>query len=235
VLDVGVSSDQLETAERGFSFQLPGPLDMRMERRGPTAAAVVNAFDERALARVIAVLGEEKRSRAVAAAIVAARAAGPIESTRQLAEIAARAVGGRRGDPIHPATRTFQALRIFVNRELDELAEALAASERILAEGGRLVVVAFHSLEDRIVKRFLADRSATRSGGSRHHPETDVAAPTFKLLTRGAVPPQPAEAATNPRARSARLRAASRTGAAPRPLDKASLGVPELPSLPAAA
>jgi 16S rRNA (cytosine1402-N4)-methyltransferase len=234
VLDVGVSSDQLETAERGFSFQLPGPLDMRMGRAGPTAADVVNAFDERNLARVIAVLGEEKRARAVAVAIVAARSKRPIESTRELAEIAAGAVGRRQGDAIHPATRTFQALRIFVNRELDELAEGLSASERILAEGGRLVVIAFHSLEDRIVKRFLAERSAVRSAGSRHLPEAEKVDPTFVLLTR-AVSPSGAEAAANPRARSARLRAARRTAAGPRPLDKAALGVPDLPSLPAAA
>jgi 16S rRNA (cytosine1402-N4)-methyltransferase len=231
VLDVGVSSYQIDTAERGFSFQQSGPLDMRMAASGPTAGDVVNAYDEHALARVIAVLGEEKRARAVASAIVKARAAGPIKTTTELAEIASRAVGGRRGDPIHPATRTFQALRIFVNRELDELAEALAASERILAEGGRLVVVAFHSLEDRIVKRFLADRSALRGGGSRHQPEAELAAPTFTLLTRSGVTPGAAEVAENPRARSARLRAARRTGAPARALAKSDLGVPDLPSL----
>jgi 16S rRNA (cytosine1402-N4)-methyltransferase len=230
VLDVGVSSYQLETADRGFSFQLAGPLDMRMGADGPTAGDVVNAFDERSLARVIAVLGEEKRARTVASAIVKARANAPIETTRDLAEIASRALGGRRGDPIHPATRTFQALRIVVNRELDELAEALAASERILAEGGRLVVVAFHSLEDRIVKRFLADRSATRSGGSRHHPEAAIPEPTFTLLSRAAVTPGATEVSANPRARSARLRAARRTGAPARPLAKGDLGVPDLPA-----
>jgi 16S rRNA (cytosine1402-N4)-methyltransferase len=231
VLDVGVSSDQIDTAGRGFSFMQAGPLDMRMGADGPTAGDIVNAFDERDLARVIAVLGDEKRARSVASAIVRARAQRPLESTRDLADIVSRAVGGRRGDAIHPATRTFQALRIFVNRELDELAEALAASERILGEGGRLVVVAFHSLEDRIVKRFLADRSAARSGGSRHTPEREIAAPTFGLLARSGVEAGEAEVAANPRSRSARLRAARRTAAPPRPLDKAALGVPELPSL----
>jgi 16S rRNA (cytosine1402-N4)-methyltransferase len=231
VLDVGVSSDQLDTPGRGFSFRAAGPLDMRMGHDGPTAGEVVNTMEEKALAKVIAVLGEEKRARRVAAAIVKARDARPLEDTLDLADIVAGAVGGRGKDSIHPATRTFQALRIFVNRELDELAGALAASERILAEGGRLVVVAFHSLEDRIVKRFLADRSATRAGGSRHQPEGAVAEPTFALITRGAVTPGAEEAAANPRARSARLRAARRTAAPPRPLDPVAIGVPELPAI----
>jgi len=231
VLDVGVSSDQLESAERGFSFTHPGPLDMRMGPDGADAGDVVNGLDERALARVIAVLGEEKRARAVAAAIVKARSGQPLQSTRELAETVARAVGGRRGDAIHPATRTFQALRIFVNRELDELAEALAASERILRADGRLVVVAFHSLEDRIVKRFFAERSATKSGSSRHHPDKAMAEPTFAVVTRGGIAPIAAEIANNPRARSARLRAGRRTAAPPRTLDKTALGVPELPAL----
>jgi 16S rRNA (cytosine1402-N4)-methyltransferase len=229
VLDVGVSSMQIDTPGRGFSFQKDGPLDMRMGASGPTAADVVNTMDPAALTRVIAVLGEEKRARTVAAAIVRARAVQPLSGTIELAEIVAKAIGRRPSDPIHPATRTFQALRIFVNRELDELAEALAASERILGEGGRLVVVAFHSLEDRIVKRFLADRTAVRSGGSRHAPERSVALPTFELLTRGVVAPAESEIRRNPRARSARLRAARRTAIAPRPLDAAAIGVPELP------
>jgi 16S rRNA (cytosine1402-N4)-methyltransferase len=229
VLDVGVSSMQLDEAGRGFSFREEGPLDMRMGGSDATAADVVNAMEERDLARVIAVLGEEKRARSVASAIARARAERKLTGTVELAEIVARAVGRRPADTIHPATRTFQALRIFVNRELEELAEALAASERILIEGGRLVVVAFHSLEDRIVKRFLADRSATRTGGSRHRPERDLALPTFELLTRGAVTPGEDEIRLNPRARSARLRAARRTGASPRPLDKDAIGVPVLP------
>jgi 16S rRNA (cytosine1402-N4)-methyltransferase len=229
VLDVGVSSMQIDTPGRGFSFQKDGPLDMRMGASGPTAADVVNTMDPAALTRVIAVLGEEKRARTVAAAIVRARAVQPLSGTIELAEIVAKAIGRRPSDPIHPATRTFQALRIFVIRELDELAEALAASERILGEGGRLVVVAFHSLEDRIVKRFLADRTAVRSGGSRHAPERSVALPTFELLTRGVVAPAESEIRRNPRARSARLRAARRTAIAPRALDAAAIGVPELP------
>jgi 16S rRNA (cytosine1402-N4)-methyltransferase len=228
VLDVGVSSMQLDEPERGFSFRLDGPLDMRMGSGGPTAADVVNGMERGALARVIAVLGEEKRARSVTAAIDRARQAKPIASTLELADIVADAVG-RGGDKIHPATRTFQALRIFVNRELDELAEALVASERVLGEGGRLVVVSFHSLEDRIVKRFLAERSASKGSGSRHRPEEVAAAPTFELLTRSAIFPSDDEIRVNPRARSARLRAARRTGAPARALDKETLGLPDLP------
>jgi 16S rRNA (cytosine1402-N4)-methyltransferase len=233
VFDIGVSSMQLDDPARGFSFRGEGPLDMRMGGEGPSAADVVNAMEARALARVIAVLGEEKRARSVASAIAAARKRGPITSTLELAEIVAKAVGRRTRDPIHPATRTFQALRIFVNRELDELADGLAASERILSEGGRLVVVSFHSLEDRIVKRFLADRAAKRSGGSRHQPELKVATPTFSLLTAKPVTPDEAEIRTNPRARSARLRAALRTAAPPRVLDRIEVGVPSLPEFAA--
>jgi 16S rRNA (cytosine1402-N4)-methyltransferase len=229
VLDVGVSSMQLDTPERGFSFRADGPLDMRMGDAGPTAAEIVNRMEKGELARVIAVLGEEKKARLVAAAIDRARAAAPIGTTLELADIVRSAIGRGGADRIHPATRTFQALRIFVNRELEELAEALAASERILGEGGRLVVVSFHSLEDRIVKRFLADRSATRSGSSRHAPEADVAPATFELMTRNPVEPGADEVASNPRARSARLRAASRTSAPPRPLDMAAIGVPPMP------
>jgi 16S rRNA (cytosine1402-N4)-methyltransferase len=229
VLDVGVSSMQIDDPARGFSFRNDGPLDMRMGADGPTAADIVNGMEQRELARVIAVLGEEKRARAVASAIVAARARQNLTRTVELAEIVAGAVGRRGADVIHPATRTFQALRIFVNRELDELVEALAASERVLDEGGRLVVVAFHSLEDRIVKRFLAERSAVRPGGSRHAPERVLAPPTFELLTHGAVAPSENEIAANPRARSARLRAARRTGAEARPVDGNSIGLPALP------
>jgi 16S rRNA (cytosine1402-N4)-methyltransferase len=229
ILDIGVSSMQLDDPARGFSFRADGPLDMRMSGEGPTAAEIVNGLDQAALARVIAVLGEEKKARQVASAIVRARGTRPLRSTLDLAEIVARAVGRRPTDTIHPATRTFQALRIFVNRELEELAEALAASERVLADGGRLVVVAFHSLEDRIVKRFLADRSATHAGGSRHAPEAILPEPTFSLLVRGAVEPGEAEARANPRARSAKLRAARRTAAPARPVDFAVLGVPDLP------
>jgi 16S rRNA (cytosine1402-N4)-methyltransferase len=233
VLDIGVSSMQLDEAERGFSFRNEGPLDMRMGASGPTAADVVNRMEPADLARVIAVLGEEKKARAVAVAIDRARRSRPLATTTELAEIVARAIGGRRDQPIHPATRTFQALRIFVNRELDELAEALAASERILGVGGRLVVVSFHSLEDRIVKRFLADRSATRAGGSRHLPDIALLPPSFDLLTRGALGARESEVSGNPRARSARLRAARRTAAPARSLDMGALGVPALPELEA--
>jgi 16S rRNA (cytosine1402-N4)-methyltransferase len=229
VLDVGVSSMQLDKAARGFSFRADGPLDMRMGAEGPSAADVVNRLAPADLARIIAVLGEEKRARAVARAIAAAREKAPITSTLELARIVAGAVG-RTTPGIDPATRTFQALRIFVNRELDELAAALGASERLLGEGGRLVVVAFHSLEDRIVKRFLADRSATLPGGSRHAPERAVPPPTFELMTPAPVSPSETEIAGNPRARSAKLRAARRTGFASRPVDAASIGVPLLPS-----
>jgi 16S rRNA (cytosine1402-N4)-methyltransferase len=211
VLDLGVSSMQLDVAARGFSFRLEGPLDMRMGRSGPSAADVVAQASERDLAAIISALGEERHSRAVARAIVIGRQKAPIRTTGALADIVARAVRGRPG-PIHPATRTFQALRIFVNEELDELAQALAAAERILHTGGRLVVVAFHSLEDRIVKTFLAERSG-RAAVSRHRPEARGPQPTFTLLTRKAVQPGEAEIARNPRARSARLRAALRTGA----------------------
>jgi 16S rRNA (cytosine1402-N4)-methyltransferase len=208
VLDLGVSSMQLDQAERGFSFRLDGPLDMRMGGSGPSAADVVALASERDLANIIFALGEERHSRAVARALVAARAQTPIITTRALADIVARVVRTRAGD-IHPATRVFQALRIFVNDELGELAAALAAAERILKPGGRLVVVAFHSLEDRIVKTFLSDRGRTHAG-SRHRPELTAAAPTFHIVTRRPVVADDAEIAANPRARSAKLRAAER-------------------------
>jgi 16S rRNA (cytosine1402-N4)-methyltransferase len=202
---------------------------MRVGAEGPTAADIVNGMERGDLARVIAILGEEKKARLVAAAIDRARSGGPIATTTELAEIVSKAIGRGGADKIHPATRTFQALRIFVNRELEELAAALAASERILGAGGRLVVVSFHSLEDRIVKRFLADRSAEKSSGSRHQPEAIVAPPTFELLVRSGVEASEREVRANPRARSARLRAARRTSAPARPLDQAAIGVPALP------
>jgi 16S rRNA (cytosine1402-N4)-methyltransferase len=212
VLDLGVSSMQLDEAERGFSFRFDGPLDMRMGTSGASAADVVALASERDLADIIFRLGEERHSRAVARAIVATRRETPIRTTRALADIVSRVVRVRPGD-IHPATRTFQALRIFVNDELDELAMALTAAERILKPGGRLVVVAFHSLEDRIVKTFLAERGRVQAG-SRHMPEVAAASPTFQLLTRKPVVADEAEVAQNPRARSAKLRAAERTDAA---------------------
>jgi 16S rRNA (cytosine1402-N4)-methyltransferase len=209
VMDVGVSSMQLDRAERGFSFRFDGPLDMRMGQQGPTAADVVARVSETDLANIIYIFGEERNSRRIARAIVEARKEAPVATTRALAELVARVVRSKPNE-IHPATRTFQALRIFVNEELDELHEALSAAERVLKPGGRLVVVSFHSLEDRIVKNFLSLRGKA-SAGSRHMPEVVQAAPSFEILTRRPVIPGEAEIAANPRARSAKLRAAQRT------------------------
>jgi 16S rRNA (cytosine1402-N4)-methyltransferase len=228
VLDLGVSSMQLDSGERGFSFRHDGPLDMRMSNEGASAADVVNAASERDLAGIIFTLGEERHSRAIARAIVNARIIAPIATTHELAQVVATIVRPRAGD-IHPATRTFQALRIFVNDELGELVSALQAAERILKPGGRLVVVSFHSLEDRIVKTFLVNRSDTR-GGSRHAPEVRRQPPTFQVLTKRPVMPDDDEVARNPRARSARLRAAERTDAAARRGEPVGL-LPHLPAL----
>jgi 16S rRNA (cytosine1402-N4)-methyltransferase len=226
LLDLGVSSMQIDQAARGFSFRRNGPLDMRMGSDGPSAADVVARASPRDLAAIIATLGEERHARAVARAIVAARAAGPVQTTGALAEIVARVVRGPRD--IHPATRTFQALRMFVNEELAELSAALAAAERVLAPGGRLAVIAFHSLEDRLVKTFLAARGRPPRG-SRHRPEVAAPAQSFRLLTPRPVTPDAAEVAANPRARSAKLRAAERTDAAP------LAQLPPLPRLPSLA
>jgi 16S rRNA (cytosine1402-N4)-methyltransferase len=227
LLDVGVSSMQLDEAERGFSFRNDGPLDMRMGKSGPTAADVIAAASERDLSIIIATLGEERFARLVARAIVKAREAAPIETTRQLADIVGRVVHAKPGD-IHPATRTFQALRIFVNDELGELAQALSAAERILTPGGRLVVIAFHSLEDRIVKTFLGDRSGGRRG-SRHLPDVPEIPASFRTLTKRPIVADEAETAENPRARSAKLRAAERSDA------PALAAIAELPRVPALA
>jgi 16S rRNA (cytosine1402-N4)-methyltransferase len=228
--DLGVSSMQLDDAGRGFSFQADGPLDMRMSQAGPSAADVVNSLAERDLAQVIAVLGEERRARAIARAIVAARDKRSIERTGQLADIVSGVLGRRHNEPKHPATRTFQALRLFVNGEMDELLRGLFAAERLLGEGGRLVVVTFHSLEDRVVKRFLASRSGKTARPSRHAPAQihEQRPPSFRLLHRRAVSPSKDEVRRNPRARSARLRAGERTGAAPFPSEMEGLGVPKL-------
>ena len=229
VLDLGVSSMQLDTADRGFSFRLDGPLDMRMSGDGANAADIVNSASERDLADIIFTLGEERHSRAVARAIVKARQDAPIATTRALAETVGSVVRSRPNE-IHPATRTFQALRIYVNDELGELAAAIQAAERIVKAGGRLVAVSFHSLEDRIVKVFLADRAQTR-GGSRHAPEVSRAAPTFRTLTKRPIVADEDEIARNPRARSAKLRAAERAEGAAR------VGLPSglVPSLPSVA
>ncbi len=207
VLDLGVSSFQLDEAARGFSFRSDGPLDMRMDRAGPSAADFVNAASEAELGAVIAEFGEERHARRVARAIIAAR---PLSRTGELAEVVARAMGPAAARlRIHPATRTFQALRLYVNDELGELERGLEAAERVLRPRGRLAVVSFHSLEDRMVKRFLAARCGRVPSGSRHAPQLRAADPTFRLLP--ARVPGEAEIARNPRSRSARLRAAERT------------------------
>jgi 16S rRNA (cytosine1402-N4)-methyltransferase len=228
VFDLGVSSMQLDDAARGFSFRHDGPLDMRMGHDGSTVADVLMTAGERDLARIIATLGEERHARAIARAVVRARSAAPIRSTRALAEAIAAVVHARPGR-IHPATRTFQALRIFINDELPELVAGLAAAEHILKPGGRLVVVAFHSLEDRIVKSFLAER-AKPAGSSRHLPQPRAASPSFKLIVKHPMVPEEAEVVANPRARSAKLRAAERTDAPPLPAGLAGM-LPRLPSL----
>jgi len=209
-LDIGVSSMQLDRAERGFSFQADGPLDMRMEQAGESAADFVNGASEGEIADVIFHLGEEPKARRIARAIVAAR---PIARTAELAAIVRRATGHKPHDKKDPATRTFQALRIHLNRELDELEDGLAAAERVLRPGGRLAVVTFHSLEDRLVKRFLRARSGTNPQGSRHLPgRADGPAPSFERVARP-VRAGEDELARNPRARSATLRVAHRTSA----------------------
>jgi 16S rRNA (cytosine1402-N4)-methyltransferase len=218
VLDIGVSSMQLGDPARGFSFMADGPLDMRMSRTGPTAAEVVNHYEQAELARIIASYGEERRARAIARAIVAARQEAPITTTAELVALIERVMGRPRPDMIHPATRTFQALRIHVNDELGELERALEASEALLNPGGRLVIVAFHSLEDRIVKRFLTERTGRAARPSRHAPMSGPGpSPTFEPLAKGALRPTQDECEANPRARSARLRAAIRTAAPARP------------------
>jgi 16S rRNA (cytosine1402-N4)-methyltransferase len=213
-LDLGVSSMQLDEAERGFSFMRDGPLNMRMAAEGPTAADVVNQTPTSELARIFRVFGEEPQGRRIAAAIDRRRTEQPFTRTLDLAEFVERALGGRRGAKVHPATRVFQALRIAVNAELEELEAGLVAAERVLKAGGRLAVVTFHSLEDRIVKAFLAERAGRTPGVSRHvPPPAKGPAPSFELLFNGVKTPGAAEVAANPRARSAKLRAATRTAA----------------------
>jgi 16S rRNA (cytosine1402-N4)-methyltransferase len=212
-LDLGVSSPQLDDPRRGFSFRGDGPLDMRMGRDGASAADLVNSLSESALANLIYIYGEERFARRVARAIVAARREGPLTRTAELARVIRTVVPTTGG--IDPATRTFQALRMEVNDELGELERALLAAERLLAPGGRLAIVSFHSLEDRKVKEFLRERSANAPRGSRHRPPRPAPAPSFRLISGKPVTPSAAEIAHNPRARSARLRAAERTAAPP--------------------
>ncbi|MEO8812271.1 MAG: 16S rRNA (cytosine(1402)-N(4))-methyltransferase RsmH [Caulobacteraceae bacterium] len=214
--DIGVSSMQMDEAARGFSLMRDGPLDMRMGAGGPTAADIVNGADQAELSRIFHLYGEERAARRIAGFIVRRRQNEPFARTLDLAAVVETALGGRRGAKIHPATRVFQALRIVVNQELTELEAGLAAAEICLKAGGRLAVVSFHSLEDRIVKTFLGARAGREGEGSRHAPpKVSGPAPSFALLHNGARAPSAAEIAANPRARSARLRAAVRTGAAP--------------------
>jgi 16S rRNA (cytosine1402-N4)-methyltransferase len=229
-LDIGVSSMQIDDAARGFSFAKDGPLDMRMERSGPTAADVVNQAETEHLTRIIGVLGEERKARAIAKAIVKARDVEPILTTQALVRAVERATGRQRPqDRIHPATRTFQALRIYVNRELDELARALSAAERLLKPGGRLAVVTFHSLEDRIVKRFFAERSGKLPAASRHMPGREEGIDArFTPVFRGHREASEIETMQNPRARSAKLRAGERTSAPSLPLDLDEIAVPQI-------
>ena len=213
-LDLGVSSMQLDQAERGFSFMRDGPLDMRMSGEGPSAADLVNTSEPSELSRIFFVYGEERQARRIAAVLTRRRAERPFERTLDLAETVEKAVGGRRGAPIHPATRVFQALRIAVNQELSELEAGLGAAERALRAGGRLAVVTFHSLEDRIVKTFFSERAGATPAGSRHSPPRAAGPePSFSLMFKGVHAASAGEAAANPRARSAKLRAGVRTEA----------------------
>lgn len=228
VLDIGVSSMQIDEADRGFSFQKDGPLDMRMSVSGPSAADVVNRLKAGDLARIFNFLGEERHAGRIARMIEKRRAVEPFTRTLDLANAIETLVGRHPKDRIHPATRVFQALRVYVNEELNELADALIAAEERLRPGGRLVVVTFHSLEDRIVKRFFADR-AGGSGGSRHQPEVYERRPSFTPVVKGAVGASEEEADRNPRARSAKLRAGMRTDAPSMAADYALFGLPKLP------
>lgn len=229
MLDIGVSSMQLDEAGRGFSFMSDGPLDMRMSQDGPSAADAVNLLDEELIAEILWLYGDERRSRAIAKAIVAARAETPFETTGQLADLIANVLGRRPKDKKHPATRSFQALRIFINNELEELVLALIAAEKVLIEGGILAIVTFHSLEDRIVKRFFAQRMGRVGQPSRHQPALEQAGPepSFKWLGKD-IAASKQELAQNPRARSARLRFGARTGAEPWPEDLAYKSLPQL-------
>jgi 16S rRNA (cytosine1402-N4)-methyltransferase len=229
VFDIGVSSMQFDEAERGFSFRADGPLDMRMDGRGASAADLVNEAEEETLADIFYHYGEERAARRIARAIVHDRQRAPFTSTRQLAGLIERVAPGRPGD-IHPATKSFQALRIAVNDELVELVSALQAAERALGEGGRLAVVTFHSLEDRIVKQFFSERAGRGETFSRRLPGERAPEPaTFVALGRQPVTPSPQEIAANPRARSAKLRSAMRTSADPRPMDARLLKLARLP------
>jgi 16S rRNA (cytosine1402-N4)-methyltransferase len=223
VLDLGVSSMQLDLAERGFSFMRDGPLDMRMSQDGPSAADLCNTADEAELADIIYLYGEERASRRIARAIVAAR---PLTTTLELAKIVEGCLPRAKPKQSHPATRTFQALRIAVNNEYGELAEGLMAAERALKPGGQLAVVTFHSVEDRMVKRFLQARSGNTANANRYAPEVEQITPAFRIEKRKAIGPDGDELAENPRSRSAKLRVAFRTDAPAQDIDPADLGMP---------
>lgn len=226
VLDLGVSSMQLDQAERGFSFLRDGPLDMRMGQDGPSAAELLNEAEEAEIANVLYHYGEERASRRIARAIVNAR---PLTTTAQLAEVVASCLPRPKPGQSHPATRSFQAIRIWVNDEFRQLVDGLSAAERALKPGGQLAVVSFHSLEDRIVKRFMQARSGSAGGGSRHAPVVENAPAAFTLPFRRAIGPDADETETNPRARSALLRVAVRTDAPAAAADEAGLAMPQLP------
>ncbi len=231
VLDLGVSSMQLDQAERGFSFLRDGPLDMRMGQAGLSAEDLVNEASEALLADILYHYGEERAARRIAKAIVAARAEARISRTGQLAGIIEKCLPRAKPGQSHPATRSFQAIRIAVNDEFGQLAEGLQAAERALKPGGALAVVTFHSLEDRIVKRFLQDRASTGGGGSRYQPEQAARAPAFTLTPRRAIAPEAEEIAQNPRARSAKLRVARRTETPAEPVSRDVLGLPDIGGL----
>ncbi len=228
VLDLGVSSMQLDQAERGFSFMRDGPLDMRMSQSGQSAADIVNDAEESLIADILFHYGEERASRRIARAIVRAREDGPITSTLQLASIVEGCLPRAKPGQSHPATRSFQGLRIAVNEEYRELLDGLMAAERALKPGGLLAVVSFHSIEDRMVKRFLQSRAGRVGGGSRHAPAQKAEQPRFDLVTRKAVGPDEEELAQNPRARSAKLRVARRTDAPAGDIDAGAVGMPML-------
>jgi 16S rRNA (cytosine1402-N4)-methyltransferase len=228
VLDIGVSSMQIDEAERGFSFVQDGPLDMRMSQSGLSAADIVNGAGEKTLADILYQYGEERLSRRIARRIVKARETAPITTTLHLAEIVSACLPRPKPGQAHPATRSFQALRIAVNDELRQLVDGLVAAERALRPGGVLAVVTFHSLEDRIVKRFFQARSGEGPRGNRFAPEVEMEAPRFERITRKAVGPDEVELAANPRSRSARLRMARRLSTPAGPIDAAKIGLPDL-------
>ncbi len=228
VLDLGVSSMQLDQAQRGFSFMKDGPLDMRMSQGGPSAAELVNEVEESTLADILYLYGEERASRRIARAIVTKRGEVPIVTTLQLAEIIENCLPRTKPGQAHAATRSFQAIRIAVNDEYSELVAGLEAAERALKPGGQLAVVTFHSIEDRMVKRFLQIKTGSGGQGSRHAPEVAKEQPQFTQISRKAIAPDADELAVNPRARSAKLRVATRTDAPARPVDRAATGMPIL-------